>query len=322
MKGIETMAAQKFRLDIRMVKFQDYIRRRPAKPFGYYGLGVQYLLAGKPSSADRMFMHALRLDPGYVPAKLGKLEVLLSGRKFLSAARYYHKNEESFIRKKIYITRVQRITGKLYQMRGFYRHAKKIGTFFMFRKRSSMLQRMFNTGTDNPVVNILLAMFLLKDGSNDERTKVIYNTCIVMQGIPDKLRWDLVQALMKEKPTILADENIAGLFTTIPDTACGKDYASFLLGSFIRQQDHEKVLNGFLELKKRHTPPNRKTMWQYLYFCLDKGIWNNTLLYCCQKLISSGWVDSMLASTVKELKQRGLAENTHEMDKILSLYGY
>ena len=49
-------------LDIRIIKFQDYIRRKPNSPFGYYGLGVQYI-SNKHQLADKMFTQSLKIDP-------------------------------------------------------------------------------------------------------------------------------------------------------------------------------------------------------------------------------------------------------------------
>lgn len=316
------MGDQKLRLDIRLVKFQDYIRRKPHSPFGYYGLGVQYMMSGKPTSAERMFAQALKLDPAYIPAKLGKLEYLLFERKFLTACRYYHRNADAFKEKKIYINRIQRVTSRLYRSRGFYRQTRKLASFFVFGGGFGGLQRMFDSGTDNPIVNLLLAMFFLKQRIEDERARVLFNLCVSMEGISDKLRWDLIQVLSKEQPEILTDPVIAGMFTAIPDSACGKDYGSFLLSQFIRQQNQDKILKAFSDLQKNHAFADKKTLWQYLFFCRSKSLWSPALLACCQKLVSSGWVDGFIAATIKELKNRGMAENTRELDRLLSLYGY
>lgn len=316
------MFDQKLRLDIRIVKFQDYIRRKPENPFGYYGLGVQYLLAGKPAQADRMFMEALKINPSYMPAHLGKLEYLLSEKKFLSAARYFHRNRDSFRRKKIYMNRIHRMTSQLYLSRGFYRHTGRIRSLFVFKDGVGILQRMFNTSSENPIVSLLLGMYMMKTGREDERALVIYNLCVAMEGIEDKLRWDMIQVLSVENPNILRNENIAGMFFSIPEAVYGKDYVNFLITRFIRQRDREKVVKAISDLIKKHALPDKKTLWQYLLFCHEENIWNPTLAPCCQKLVAVGWVDRFVASVTKDLVQRGLMDNTSEIDKILALYGY
>ena len=68
------MPDRKLQLDIRIVKFQDLVGRKPDKPFGYYGLGVQYMLSGKPNMADKLFTQALNIKPGYMPAILESLK--------------------------------------------------------------------------------------------------------------------------------------------------------------------------------------------------------------------------------------------------------
>jgi len=316
------MADQKMRLDIRLIKFQDYIRKKPNSPFGYYGMGVQYMLAGKPALAEKMFDRALKIDADYVPAKLGKLEFLLSDGKFLAACRYYRKYSGCFSTKKIYLKRIQQFTSRLYRTRSFYRHSRRLGALFLFTSGYGLLQKMFDNEPDNPVVNLLLAMFYLKNHSADERARVVYNLCVRMEGIADKLRWDLVQILSKEQPAILQDPAVAALFTAIPEGAVGSRYAGFLLSTFINQQDQNKVQKAFSDLQKSHSYPDNKTLWKYLYFCRKNNLWNPSLTVCCQKLAGSGWIDGFLAGTVKELKNRGMAENTRELDKILGLYGY
>lgn len=316
------MADQKMRLELRAIKFQDYIRRKPNNPFGYYGLGVQYMLSGKPALAERMFARALKIDPNYVPAKLGKLEYLLFDGKYLTACRYYRKNSDCFSNKKIYLYRIQRIVSRLYRTRGFYRQTRSLSSLFVFSNGYGLLQKMFDNQPENPVVNILLAMFFLKIRSEDERACVVFNLCVRMEGIVDKLRWDLVQVLSKEQPEITQDSGIAGMFSALPEGAVSSKYASFLLSTFIGQQDQNKILKAFSDLQKSHAWPDGKTLWKYLYFCRSGNLYSPSLLACCQRLVSSGWIDGFLATLVKELKSRGMAENTRELDKLLGLYGY
>ncbi len=316
------MLDYKIRLDIRIVKFQDYIRRKPDKPFGYYGLGVQYLLSGKSSAADRMFTHALKINPCYAPAILGKIEFLLSEKRFAAAARFFHKHRTSLQQRNLYKTKINSIVSRLYLTRSFYRHTSRMWSLFVLREGSGALQRMFDRSLENPVVNILLTMFFLKEGKHDERSRVLYDLCSGLDGIEDKLRWDILQTLSRNNPSVLTDERIACMFKTIPEGAFGTNYADFLISRFIRQREKEKVIQAFSVLHKKHALPDKRTLWQYLVFCRDMGIWNQTVFFCCQKLILSGWVDRFLASILKDLKSRGLAENTREMERILSLYGY
>ncbi|HEY8500744.1 MAG TPA: hypothetical protein VIL89_09005 [Clostridia bacterium] len=316
------MLDKKLQLDIRIVKFQDLIGRKPDKPFGYYGIGIQYMLSGNPNMADRMFTQALNIKPGYMPAVLGKLEILLTEKKLVSAARFYQKNRDLFRRKKINITRAQRITGSLYLGKFFYHYLKTIKSIFVFNETIGVLWKMFSTDSANPVVNLLLAMFFLKEGKKNEQAPVLYNLCVNMEGIPDKLRWDLVKTLAKEKPDILENEKIASLFSTVPEGALGNPYSSFILKQFILLGDIDRIDRAFSEFNKRHSSPDSKTMWLYIDFCRKNDIWNSTVFNCCQKLIDSGWIDKIVAEVIIGLKNKKITEHTRSMDKILSIYGY
>jgi hypothetical protein len=181
---------------------------------------------------------------------------------------------------------------------------------------------MFNADRDNPVVNLLLAMFFLKEGKENERAFILYNLCVNMKGIPDKLRWDLVKILSKNNPDILKDEKIAALFSTIPESAMGNPYASFILKQFILLKDTDRINRAFAEFHKKHSSPDYKTMWQYIDFCRENNIWNSTVLNCCQKLIDCGWIDRTIAEAVIGLKNKNITGYTRSMDRILSLYGY
>lgn len=181
---------------------------------------------------------------------------------------------------------------------------------------------MFNADRGNPVVNLLLAMFFLKEHKENERAFILYNLCVNMEGVPDKLRWDLVKVLAKDNPDILIDEKTAALFTTIPEGAVGEPYANFILKQFILLKDTDKINQAFAEFQKNHSFPDPKTMWQYIEFCRENDIWDSTVFACCQKLIDYGWIDRTIAETIVGLKNRKIIEYTRGMDKILSLYGY
>lgn len=313
---------QKLRLDIRMIKFQDFILRKPDKPFGYYGLGVQYMLAGMHNQADKMFTQALKKDPGYVPALIGKLELLLKENKYITAVRYFGRNSNLLLGKKIFKKRIHNITSNLYLSRSFSAHLGKLRSLLAFDEKIGALQKMYDKNKENPMVNILLAMYFLKKGRNDEKAFTIYNLCVCMDGIVDNLRWDLAQVLSTKQPAILRDPKIAGLFQSIPESAYKTDYVNFLLSCFMAQQDMDKVAGAFSELNKKQLIPSKKTMWEYLLFCSKNDIWNSTVALYCQKLIESGWINSFLSSTAIQLKNKRLVDSNNGIFKILSLYGY
>ena len=312
----------KMSLDIRMLKFQDYIRRKPDRPFGYYGLGIQYMLAGKPGLADKMFTQALKKNPGYVPAKSGKLEVLLAEERYVAAARYYQKNRESFERKRIYAKRVHRTVSRIYLLRSFSVHLEKLRSIFAFDEKIGALQKMYNANAKNPVVNILLSMYFLKKEKDDDRAFALYNLCVGLDGICDRLRWDLVNILSKKQPAILRDTKIADLFQSIPENLYKVDYVNFLLTCFMAQHDMEKVMNAFSNVNERQLVPSRRTMWEFLYFCSSRDVWNSTAASYCQKLIENGWVNSFLSQTAIRLKNKGFISSNNKIFSILSLYGY
>ena len=317
------MLDPKLRQDIRIIKFQDYIRRKPNRPFGYFGLGVQHLLSGKIHMADRMFNNALKLDPGYGPARLGKLEIYLTQNRFAAAAGYYDKNRDLFQSKKIYIHRVNRLISRFYNPKQLGRHGSGLYFWLFLNENISVLKRRTEHQTySNPVVNIVLSMIWLKYGRTDEKARLLYRRCVELDEINDKLRWDLLKVLSEKQPELLQNDKIAGLFSTIPENAFGTEYADFLLVNFIKTGNESKVLKAFESLRSKHIIPDKKTLWHYLNFCRERNIWNESLSFCCQSLINAGWTDNLLFSSVKELDSRGLWKNTRETSKFLMLYGY
>jgi len=309
-------------LDIRIIKFQDYIRRKPNSPFGYYGLGVQYMLSNKHQLADKMFTQSLKIDPCYMPAKLGKLEYYLTKSKFVNAARYYQKNKDSFLEKKIYIKRIHNFSSRLYISHNFFENLRKFRSLFAFNEKVGILQKMYNNSTENTVVNILLAMSFIKEKRVDDRSLMLYKLCVNMNGIIDKLRWDLVEIISNKEPLILHNEKIAGLFQSIPEKVYKKDYLDFLLSTFISQQNKEKVINAFSSLQENHVLPNNTTLWKYIDFCSNNNIWNSTVALYCQKLIEDGWINNSLASSAFTLRNKGIVDKDNKMFKTLALYGY
>ena len=310
---------QELLVDIRIIKFQSYIKRKPTRPFGYYGLGVQYMLSEKPVLADRMFMHALKLNPKYIPALLGKLEFLLAEKRFAAAARYFNKHRDLFCKKEIHKKRIHRMVSRLYMTKSLSRRGKSIISQLLLKENYFAINRIYNKTKDNRVVNILLSSFYLQDARVDEKALKLYRYCIKLEEISDKLRWDLLQTLSKKEPELLLCNKIAELFSAIPENAYGTDYANFLLTNFIYSGDQKKAIDAFTSFQAKHIIPCKKTLWHYLFFCREWNIWDPSLTYCCQKLIVTGWVDGLLTSTVKELKRRCLWQNSREYDTVFLL---
>ncbi|NLY17400.1 MAG: hypothetical protein GX045_00190 [Clostridiaceae bacterium] len=316
------MLDQKLLIDIHIIKFQDYVRRKPNRPFGYYGLGVQYKLAGKPAMADKLFTDALKHDPHYIPALLGKLEILLDEKRYAAAARFYDKNRALFCRKKIYIKRINRMTSSLYMSKSTSMRGKNLFSRLVLKENQIFLTRIQTKSKNNPVSNILLSIFRLKSGRKDEKTLNLFRFCLELDEINDKLRWDLLKVLSEKEPKLLFTGKIAGLFSSIPENAFGTDYADFLMINFINSGNVKKVMGAFSGYLAKHMAPGKKVLWRYLYFLRERNIWDPSLSYCCQKLIDSGWGDHLVAGTIKELYKRGMWDNLKEMENYLSLYEY
>jgi len=316
------MLNQELLIDIHIIKFQDYIRKKPNRPFGYYGLGVQYMLSGKPAMAEKMFMQALKLDPQYIPALLGRLEFLLAEKRYAAAARYFDKNRELFCSKKIILKRINRMTSSLYLSKSLTMRGKNLITQLVIKENLIFLNRIQSKSSKNPVTGVLLSIYRMKAGREDEKALELFRYCLELDGINDKFRWDLLQVLSKKEPRLLFSDKIASLFSSIPENAFGTDYADLLLINFINSGDDKKVIGAFSSLQTKHITPGKKVLWRYLFFCRERNIWDASLSYCCRKLIEAGWIDFLVAETIKELHKRGLWENSKEMDKYLSLYEY
>ena len=190
------MLDQKYRLEIRLLKFRIISGENQTAPLAITGLGFS-ICCRKACFSRENVSHALKIDPLYTPAKLGRLEFLLYTRKYLAATRYYQKNAVCFMKKNIYTLRIGRATSQLYCSRSFFRHMGNMRSTFVFGERFGMLQKMFDSNTGNLVAALLLAMHFLKQQREDARAHEIYRSCVQMPGLNDKLRWIWCKSFQK-----------------------------------------------------------------------------------------------------------------------------
>ena len=102
--------------EIRLLKFQDYIRRKPNSPFGYYGLRVQYMLSKACFSRENVFS-CTKDRPSLYPSQTGQTWNP-STHENIWLQPDITKNADCFM-KNIYTLRIGRATSQLYCSRSF-----------------------------------------------------------------------------------------------------------------------------------------------------------------------------------------------------------
>lgn len=325
------------RMEIRIVKYQDYIKRHPDKPYGHYCLGVLNHRAGRQAQAIACLKKALQLKEDYAPAILEWLSIMLDQGDYRAAARLYAKHRDIFRCCRIYRVRLHRLLGALYNrpgpvpegFRGFFGWFRE-GTMSLRRliggsqpaRRSGGFAALFDTDPTNPVTNIVLAIRHLRRGSDSPGAMSLYHLCHDLEGLPDNLRWDLVRRLSRALPGFMEDERILSLFDAVPDNMADPGQANRLLRHFLSTRREDSILASIRTMQAGHIAISNRNQWRFVQYCVETGRPDKSLVPCLRNLISQGWVDSVLARAASMLFEAGLLIRAGDVNRVLTLYGY
>ena len=89
-------------MDIRIIKYEQYIKENPEKAYGFYCLGRLYFNLGKYNAAENYFKKALSLDEGYTRAIIALIELYVYKKKFIKAV-FLFPNTDKILIKIIYL---------------------------------------------------------------------------------------------------------------------------------------------------------------------------------------------------------------------------
>ena len=327
------MSDENIRWDIRVIKYENYVKRHPHKAYGHYCRGKLFSDAGQYKKAEDCFHKALTLNRQYTVAVIGLIKAYVFRGKFLKAVKLYDRYAADIEKKNIYKLKLGRALSDYYESDGIEtRMASFLSQLTLLYAVHKMLRR-YREGSasvrepDNRVVNLLLCIYYLSvddDANQPKETGGIYNACVRMPGISDLLRWVLIKKVSEIDSEIYDNVEIAGLFSGIPDHECPQQYANQIVNVGLKQQKIHKVNKICASdegLYKRLTSAN---LWTYVFMCQEKGIFDMTVYQCCTRLLKTGWVDKMLAETFGKLKDLEVVNHVDadKADAILVLYGY
>jgi tetratricopeptide (TPR) repeat protein len=310
------------RIDLRMLKYKNYIRRHPEKAYGYYSLGKLKLIVGQHKEAVQLFNKALSLDNKFVYARIGMIEYYISRRKSAEACRYFGKHSGSFTEKNIHMIRLIKAVSSFYVSNipdlnhlNIFQLAVRKYEFFLLRNR-------LDRDPANTVAVLLVCINSLFTGATDENAMALYSKCIGLRGLCDNMRWAIISRLSEKEPSLLRDLEIASMFDRIPDRDCPQAYINTIFEAFVKTKDIKEVKRLFNSIPENDKILSLPNQWKYILKCTENSFYDLSVYKCCRRLINAGWVDNILAGTLFMLKELKITEKTEDEEKILNLFGY
>lgn len=151
----------------------------------------------------------------------------------------------------------------------------------------------------NLVSLILLSYWLAYAGYSCSSTGEASMTCLYMKTLDDRFRWKLLSRMSVENKELLADDELAGLFTDIPEEMTSADYINTLIIS--------KLYNGELESARNHIEIYREKghvftnelLWNFIKLSVDEDETDDLTVNFAKHLISEGWLDSYVAEVIR-----------------------
>ena len=310
------------KIDIRMLKYKNYIKKHPQKAYGYYCMGELLLMVGECMAAEEYFNKALSADSGFARAGIGLIGAYAYRGKFLKAARYYGTNIETLKRRRIYGIKLAGVLSCAYANGAFSGKQRGLLSVLIYKYEIKVLNDLYNKDPGNLAANLLLCIDCLNACRTDYKAVVIYNTCVNLDGLCDGMRWKLIKLLSADDPSILDNKELADKFSGMPDASCGAEYINTIFEAALEQKTVEKARKLLKSIKDGGKSPSSRSLWKYVKRCMEDSIYDASVLNCCRKLISNGWIDSVTVEAMKKMKELRIAARTEQEDRILELYGY
>ncbi len=313
------------RMDIRIIKYENYIKKHPQKAYGYYGLGKLNLVTDQCKKAEECFVKALVLDSEHIYSVIGLIEAYIRRGKFYKAVKLYEKYEKQMAQKEIYKRKLCRDISLYYEQHKI--NMKRRGPFshFFIAYTSQRINTYYGKHTNNLVALLLLSIFHLSESKKSSPKKVIeeiYNSSVRLDGINDAMRWKLLKKISEGNNEIYQSDEIAALFSQIPSKDCDEKYLNKIFKAILKQRDIQKlnsILKSYEEIYKKLSPSN---LWTYVFLCKEMDMLDLTVYHCCSRLLAVGWIDKMVAETIVRLKELKVVNNTNKEEEVLKLYGY
>lgn len=311
------------KIDAKIAKYKQYIRKYPRKAYGFYCVGRLYFMLKKYKIAENYFKKALSVDENYVRAKVALIELYVFRKKFMKAIYLFSKYRQDINDKYIFRVKLVRGVSSFYSENNFFRTApvtflKNLCLkFSMNRARNLVVKE-----SSNIVLKIILCMYYLKAGENNIFVMQMFKICVYWDGLDDYLRWELLKALSDSGDNLIYDMNIARKFSTIPHHNCSDEYAGMILGASMFKENiakTEEIYNRANKYDKKLAP---QILWRYVYWCKKNSFYRYSAYDSCKKLIELGWVDRIIAEILLIFKDKNIIKLTKDDEHVLKLYGY
>ncbi len=313
------------RMDIRIIKYENYIKKHPQKAYGYYCLGKLNLLIDQYKKAEECFVQALSLESEHIYAVIGLIEVYIQRGKYYKAVKLYEKYEKQINKKKIYKRKLSRDISFYYEQHKINIKRRGLFSHFFIAYTSQRINTYYKKHKNNIVAVLLLSIIHLsenKKSSPDNVIEEIFNHCVRLDGIHDSMRWVLLKRISEGNNEIYQSDEIAALFSQIPSKDCDEKYLNKIFKVILKQRDIQKLNSIFKTYEDIHKKLSPSNLWTYVFLCQEMDFFDQTVYDCCSKLLAVGWIDKMVVDTIVKLKELKVILNTEKEDEIIKLYGY
>ena len=151
----------------------------------------------------------------------------------------------------------------------------------------------------NIVSVILLSYWLAYTGFSCDSTPDAARTCLYMNSLDDGFRWKLLGRVSIEDKELLADDDLAALFSDIPEELTSTDYVNTLILSQLYKGNLEAGRNKIeLYRNKGHIFTN-EVMWNFVKLSVEEDEIDDLTVNFAKHLIAEGWADSYLAEVIR-----------------------
>ncbi|HOM01556.1 MAG TPA: tetratricopeptide repeat protein [Acetivibrio sp.] len=311
------------KIDIRISKYEKYVKKHPKKAYGYYCIGNLHMEAGNYKLAEKYFKKSLEVDGNYTLSIIGLIEAYVFGRKFLKAIYLFSQNRQKIIDKYIYRVKLVRGVTSFYSKTDLFRTEEKdfLSEFFLKRSMRSV-KKLVDSESNNIVLKLILCMYCLHTKEKSFYIIQMFKTCIYWDGLEDTFRWALINRLSQEGEKLYYDINIARKFTTVPDASCSDEYVDMIFSSALDKGNGGIIADIYDSAGKYNKKISPRLMWRYIQWSMQNSFYDPSVFDCCNKLVKMGWMDNVIANTMLKFKEKNAAKLGEENERTLRLFGY
>lgn len=309
--------------DIRVLKYEEYVKKHPKKAYGYYCLGRLHLMLENYKTAQEYFQKSLSINPEHTLSKISLTEVYVFRRKFLKAVSFFSKHRQDIIRKYIFRLKLVRGVSSFYRKSDLFTMKSQGLIASLFLKYTMYYAAdMVKKESQNIVLKLLLSMHYLSTNERNPFVNQIFKTCVYWDGLDDLIRWELLKSLSETGEKLFYDVNIARKFSNIPVSDCSAEYANIIFGASLLNGSRKKIVGIYNSAGKFDIKLSPNMLWSYINWSKENLCYDNSVYDCCKRLVKTGWVDRLVAETMIKMREKKSVSFTDEDERVLKLYGY